>query len=146
MAKGLGGVDRITSSADARLNRPVPCRAFGFGDWIFMEQAGLAAATHDVSLWALFMQAGLIVKLVMIGLIAASVWTWAIVIDKYVSFNKARRQFDQFESLVPAELDCLLLFGNCQLEFFLVLEDRGAGADAADRWGGSEDSASVGWS
>lgn len=64
-----------------------------------MEQAGLAAATHDVSLWALFMQAGLIVKLVMIGLIAASVWTWAIVIDKYVSFGKAKRQFDQFEQV-----------------------------------------------
>lgn len=64
-----------------------------------MEQAGLAAATHDVSLWALFMQAGLIVKLVMIGLIAASVWTWAIVFDKYVSFGKARRQFDQFEQV-----------------------------------------------
>ena len=64
-----------------------------------MEQAGLAAATHDVSLWALFMQAGLIVKFVMIGLIAASVWTWAIVFDKYVSFGKAKRQFDQFEQV-----------------------------------------------
>ena len=64
-----------------------------------MEQAGLAAATHDVSLWALFMQAGLIVKLVMIGLIAASVWTWPIVFDKYVSFGKAGRQFDQFEQV-----------------------------------------------
>uniref|UniRef100_UPI0028AB02AA MotA/TolQ/ExbB proton channel family protein n=1 Tax=Agrobacterium sp. TaxID=361 RepID=UPI0028AB02AA len=64
-----------------------------------MEQAGLAAATHDVSLWALFMQAGFIVKLVMIGLLAASVWTWAIVIDKYVSFGKAKKQFDQFEQV-----------------------------------------------
>src|SRR6218665_2122526 len=64
-----------------------------------MPQVELAAATTDVSLWALFMQAGFIVKLVMIGLLAASVWTWAIVIDKYVSFNKARRQFDQFEQV-----------------------------------------------
>ncbi|HEX2146298.1 MAG TPA: protein TolQ, partial [Pseudorhizobium sp.] len=32
-----------------------------------MEEVGLAAAAHDVSLWALFMQAGLVVKLVMIG-------------------------------------------------------------------------------
>lgn len=64
-----------------------------------MEQVALEAATHDVSLWALFMQAGLIVKLVMIGLIGASVWTWAIVLDKYVSFNKARKQFDQFEQV-----------------------------------------------
>ena len=64
-----------------------------------MEQVALEAATHDVSLWALFMQAGLIVKLVMIGLIGASVWTWAIVLDKYVSFTKARKQFDQFEQV-----------------------------------------------
>ncbi|MGG7516621.1 protein TolQ [Allorhizobium undicola] len=64
-----------------------------------MEQLGAVAATHDVSLWALFMQAGLIVKLVMIGLLGASVWTWAIVIDKAISFNKARRQFDQFEQV-----------------------------------------------
>lgn len=59
----------------------------------------MAAAAHDVSLWGLFMQAGLIVKLVMIGLVAASVWTWAIVIDKYVSYARARRQFDQFEQV-----------------------------------------------
>ncbi|MGA1833461.1 protein TolQ [Rhizobium wenxiniae] len=64
-----------------------------------MEQVALEAATHDVSLLALFMQAGLIVKLVMIGLIGASVWTWAIVLDKYVSFSKARKQFDQFEQV-----------------------------------------------
>ncbi|MDH4412765.1 MAG: protein TolQ [Rhizobium sp.] len=64
-----------------------------------MEQVGMAAATHDVSLWGLFMQAGLIVKLVMIGLLAASVWTWAIVIDKYLSYARARRQFDQFEQV-----------------------------------------------
>ncbi|MBP2557894.1 biopolymer transport protein TolQ [Neorhizobium galegae] len=64
-----------------------------------MEQVGLAAAASEVSLWSLFMQAGLVVKLVMVGLIGASVWTWAIVIDKYISFGKARRQFDQFEQV-----------------------------------------------
>ncbi|MBU2329621.1 MAG: protein TolQ [Alphaproteobacteria bacterium] len=64
-----------------------------------MEQVGMAAATHDVSLWGLFMQAGFIVKLVMIGLMGASVWTWAIVIDKYLSYARARRQFDQFEQV-----------------------------------------------
>ncbi|MBT9369367.1 protein TolQ [Rhizobium sp. CSW-27] len=64
-----------------------------------MEHADLAAAASSVSLLSLFMQAGLIVKLVMIGLIGASVWTWAIVIDKYMSFTKAKRQFDQFEQV-----------------------------------------------
>ncbi|MBW8285548.1 MAG: protein TolQ [Rhizobium sp.] len=64
-----------------------------------MEEVGLAAATHDVSLWALFMQAGFVVKLVMLGLLAASVWTWAIIIDKFMSYSRARRQFDQFEQV-----------------------------------------------
>ncbi|MET3856010.1 MULTISPECIES: protein TolQ [unclassified Rhizobium] len=64
-----------------------------------MEQAGLAAATADVSLWSLFMQAGIVVKLVMLGLLAASVWTWAIVIDKYLAYGRARRQFDKFEQV-----------------------------------------------
>jgi biopolymer transport protein TolQ len=70
-----------------------------FGELKAMEQVGMAAATHDVSLWGLFMQAGLIVKLVMIGLVVASVWTWAIVIDKYLVYARTRRQFDQFEQV-----------------------------------------------
>ncbi|MGF0539351.1 protein TolQ [Agrobacterium sp. ES01] len=63
-----------------------------------MEQVGLAAAT-EVSLWSLFLQAGIVVKLVMLGLIGASIWTWAIVIDKAVSYGRIRRQFDQFEQV-----------------------------------------------
>ncbi|MBP1848852.1 biopolymer transport protein TolQ [Rhizobium halophytocola] len=59
----------------------------------------MAAATQDVTLWALFMEAGWVVKLVMLGLLAASIWTWAIVIDKAVNYGKARRQFDQFEQV-----------------------------------------------
>ena len=64
-----------------------------------MEQVELAAAATDVSLWALFMQAGFIVKLVMLGLLGASVWTWALVIDKAVTFRKAQRQYDHFEQV-----------------------------------------------
>ncbi len=29
----------------------------------------------------------------------ASVWTWAIVIDKYLAYGRARRQFDKFEQV-----------------------------------------------
>jgi biopolymer transport protein TolQ len=39
------------------------------------------AEANNLSLWALFYNADLIVKLVMVGLIVASVWVWAIVID-----------------------------------------------------------------
>ena len=37
----------------------------------------------DLSLWGLFLQAHLIVKIVMIGLVLASVWCWAIIVNKY---------------------------------------------------------------
>jgi biopolymer transport protein TolQ len=63
-----------------------------------MEQVGLAA-TSDVTLWSLFMQAGFVVKLVMLGLVGASIWTWAIVVDKVVTYNRVRRQLDKFEQV-----------------------------------------------
>lgn len=52
---------------------------------------------HDVSILGLFLQAGLIVKMVMIGLLGASVWTWAIVIDKTIAFKRMRSQLNRFE-------------------------------------------------
>ncbi|WP_137133574.1 protein TolQ [Rhizobium sp. FKY42] len=81
-----------------------------------MEHADLAAAANSVSLISLFMQAGLIVKLVMIGLMGASVWTWAIVIDKYMNFKKAKRQFDQFEQVFWS--------GQSLEELYRTLSDR----------------------
>jgi biopolymer transport protein TolQ len=63
-----------------------------------MEQVGLAA-TSEVTLWALFMEAGFVVKLVMIGLVAASIWTWAIIVDKTMAFGRARRRLDNFEEI-----------------------------------------------
>jgi len=62
-----------------------------------MNPVELAQAPHDVSMLGLFMQAGLVVKIVMIGLLAASVWCWAIILDKYFLFARTRRQMDSFE-------------------------------------------------
>ena len=45
----------------------------------------------------LFYNADLIVKLVMIGLIVASVWVWAIAIDKLLLYARMRRAMDRFE-------------------------------------------------
>jgi biopolymer transport protein TolQ len=64
-----------------------------------MEQIALAAPTVDMSLWGLFAQAGWIVKLVMIGLFAASVWTWALIIQKVMLFRKMRAALDRFEQV-----------------------------------------------
>jgi biopolymer transport protein TolQ len=64
-----------------------------------MENLPLVEPAAQLSVWALFMQAGWVVKLVMIGLLAASVWTWAIVIDKALAFGRMRRSLERFEQV-----------------------------------------------
>ena len=51
----------------------------------------------ELSVWTLFWQAGWVVKLVMIGLLLASVWTWAIIIDKILGYGRAKRALNRFE-------------------------------------------------
>jgi biopolymer transport protein TolQ len=57
----------------------------------------LGQAAHDLSLWGLFLQADWVVKGVMIGLLIASVWVWAIVFDKVTGLRRANRAADAFE-------------------------------------------------
>ena len=64
-----------------------------------MENVTLAAPGGELSIWALFWQAGWVVKLVMIGLIAASVWTWAIVVDKVIAYARMRSALNRFEQV-----------------------------------------------
>ncbi|MGZ9811311.1 protein TolQ [Pseudoroseicyclus sp. H15] len=51
----------------------------------------------DYTMWALFARATLIVKLVMVLLVAASVWCWAVIIDKLVQYRRARREAQVFD-------------------------------------------------
>nr|WP_210345423.1 protein TolQ [Jiella flava] len=62
-----------------------------------IAQSALSAA-GSVSLWDLFWQAGFVVKLVMMGLLLASIWSWAIIIDKVMRYGAFRRQLNKFES------------------------------------------------
>lgn len=55
------------------------------------------APSVDMSLLALFLQAHWVVKTVMIGLITASIWVWAIAIDKWILFARTRKASDRFE-------------------------------------------------
>jgi len=61
------------------------------------ELAG-SVAQHDLSIWGLFMQADLIVKTVMIMLMGASVWSWAIMFDKWMMFAKISSRATRFEN------------------------------------------------
>src|SRR3954452_8471759 len=62
-----------------------------------VAQSALPIASADVSLIALFLQAHWIVKVVMVGLLACSVWVWAIAIDKLVLYARTKRSMDRFE-------------------------------------------------
>ena len=56
-----------------------------------------AAQALDFSLMALFARASLTVQVVMVLLIVASVWAWAIIIQKFLAFAQARREAARFD-------------------------------------------------
>ena len=62
-----------------------------------MAQVGVSIDGSEFSIIGLFWQADIIVKVVMIILIFASVWCWAIIFQKLVSLNKMRRMAGKFE-------------------------------------------------
>lgn len=61
-----------------------------------MEQLAVGAPV-DFSLIALFLRAGLVVKIVMVILVAASVWGWAVIIRKLMVQGAARRDSARFD-------------------------------------------------
>ncbi|MFT4962439.1 MAG: biopolymer transport protein TolQ, partial [Paracoccaceae bacterium] len=65
-----------------------------------MEAETLAVAQGiDFSLWGLFARATLTVKLVVILLMAASFWSWSIIIQKHISYRLARREAADFDEM-----------------------------------------------
>ncbi|MBC7522667.1 MAG: protein TolQ [Sandarakinorhabdus sp.] len=57
----------------------------------------IAKAAADLSPWALFLEADIVVKLVMLGLLAASVWSWAIIFERSRTLRAMNGQAKQFE-------------------------------------------------
>jgi len=53
----------------------------------------------DLSVIALFLEAHIVVQLVMIGLLVASVWSWAIIAEKMFLLAGTRRETDRFENV-----------------------------------------------
>lgn len=62
-------------------------------------QNALASQPGTFSALALFWEAHIIVKLVMVGLLFASVWCWTIIFDKWLLYTRFRRQMTKFENL-----------------------------------------------
>ena len=64
-----------------------------------VNAAGLVAASQELnfSVWNLFLKADMIVKLVMLVLIVASVWCWAIIIEKSLRLKRLNSDAAEFE-------------------------------------------------
>ena len=64
---------------------------------ISSQAVGLASSA-DFSILNLFLRADIIVKSVMILLVASSIYSWAIIIEKYRLFKKINQSSDEFEN------------------------------------------------
>jgi len=58
---------------------------------------GGSVADIDFSVWSLFLRADLIVKSVIILLLLASIWCWAIIFDKVFGIRRLNARSDHFE-------------------------------------------------
>jgi biopolymer transport protein TolQ len=68
--------------------------------WRALDKAMIPEApgvSADLSIFTLFWQAHWVVKVVMIGLLACSVWVWAIAIDKFLLLQRTRTAMNRFE-------------------------------------------------
>ncbi len=59
--------------------------------------ADLGGVAHDLSMWGLFMMADPVVKAVMIMLVLASIWCWAIILKKRSHLAMLNRRASRFE-------------------------------------------------
>ena len=64
---------------------------------IASQIVGLGGST-DFSLWKLFLRADFVVKFVIILLIASSIFSWALIFDKYKLFKKINLSTEDFEN------------------------------------------------
>ena len=62
-----------------------------------MSVSNVGMASSAMSPIALFMQADIVVKTVMIGLLLASLWTWAIIIGHALKVRRLGAESDKFE-------------------------------------------------
>jgi biopolymer transport protein TolQ len=63
---------------------------------ITSQAVGLASNT-DFSLWSLFMRADFVVKSVILMLIGCSIYSWAIIIEKFRLYKKINLESEEFE-------------------------------------------------
>jgi len=63
-----------------------------------IDQVSLGGTiAHDLSIISLFMQADMIVKIVLFLLLAASFWSWAVIFDKFLRLRRLSHDAESFE-------------------------------------------------
>lgn len=63
-----------------------------------MQTAILAAAVGEsITVWGMFAQATITVKLVMLSLVLASFWTWSVIVQKTIQYRAAKREAEEFD-------------------------------------------------
>jgi len=55
------------------------------------------SANYDMSIWGLFLEADIVVKLVLVLLLAASFWTWAVIFEKVIRMRRLKIYAERFE-------------------------------------------------
>ncbi len=53
--------------------------------------------SHDFSIFSLFLQADIVVKIVILLLLIASIWSWSIIFSKYTSLKSILMETEEFE-------------------------------------------------
>lgn len=66
--------------------------------------------TTDMSIWSLFAEASLLVQLVMLMLLAASVYSWTLIIQKFRTIRAARSDAISFENRFWSGIDLVELY------------------------------------
>ncbi|MGH6934237.1 MAG: protein TolQ [Dongiaceae bacterium] len=62
-----------------------------------VTQIAGSVPAYDLTIWGLFLQADIIVKLVILLLILASFWSWTIIFEKVARLRRLRARARQFE-------------------------------------------------
>ena len=62
-----------------------------------VDSLALGGSASDMTIWGLFIEADLIVKVVLLILLFASFWTWAIIFEKVLRMRRLRAQAIEFE-------------------------------------------------
>lgn len=79
-------------AADSAAADPAAIDVDGTEELIATEAEAETLPAHNLSPWGMFMQADIVVKLVMIGLVFCSVLTWTVWMAKKAELGRARRR------------------------------------------------------